>query len=383
MGATTIRRLGAARLDISLREPFGIAGGVQEIARNVLVTIELEDGTIGLGEAAPFPAFNGETQEAALDAIEAARGAVVGADARAWRIVSRDLRERIGGVGSARCAIETALFDALARSAGLPLWALFGGAATVLETDVTIPIGSVEAAAEAAARFAASGFRALKIKVGGGSLERDVERAAAAARAAPACSLRLDGNGGLSAGEALEMVERLRARGASIELFEQPVPGRDLAGLAEVAARSGVPVAADESVACAADAIAIAREGAAHVVNVKPMKAGLVEALEVAAAARVAGLGLMIGGMVESILAMSASACLAAGLGGFAFVDLDTPLWMLESPFEGGFAQRGPRLDVGAIEAGHGVTLRGHGPLIPEGRRGRAGRAGVPRPGSP
>ena len=71
--------------------------------------------------------------------------------------------------------------------------------------------------------------------------------------------------------------------------------------------------------------IKVAEARAAHVVNVKPMKAGLVEAMEIVTVARAAGLGLMIGGMVEGKMAMSASACLAAGFGGFAFVDLDTP----------------------------------------------------------
>jgi len=75
-------------LDIPLHEPFGIAGGVQEHAANLLVTVELLDGTLGFGEAAPFPAFNGETQDSARDAIEAARVAVEGVDARAWRAIA-------------------------------------------------------------------------------------------------------------------------------------------------------------------------------------------------------------------------------------------------------------------------------------------------------
>jgi L-alanine-DL-glutamate epimerase-like enolase superfamily enzyme len=82
----------------------------------------------------------------------------------------------------------------------------------------------------------------------------------------------------------------------------------------------------------------------------------VVEALAIASAARAAGLDLMIGGMIEARLAMSASACFAAGLGGFAFVDLDTPLFLATDPFAGGYAERGPRLDLGPIEAGHGVT---------------------------
>jgi hypothetical protein len=52
------------------------------------------------------------------------------------------------------------------------------------------------------------------------------------------------------------------------------------------------------------------------------------------------------------------SAHFAAGLGGFEFVDLDTPMFMAENPFEGGFAQQGARLDLGHIQAGHGVTPR-------------------------
>jgi L-alanine-DL-glutamate epimerase-like enolase superfamily enzyme len=49
--------------DVPLDEPFGIAGGTQHVAKNVLVEVRLADGTRGLGEAAPFPAVNGETQD--------------------------------------------------------------------------------------------------------------------------------------------------------------------------------------------------------------------------------------------------------------------------------------------------------------------------------
>jgi hypothetical protein len=55
---------------------------------------------------------------------------------------------------------------------------------------------------------------------------------------------------------------------------------------------------------------------------------------------------------------MSASACFAAGLGGFAFVDLDTPLFLADDPFAGGYAQRGPALDLTPIGAGHGAVPR-------------------------
>jgi L-Ala-D/L-Glu epimerase len=92
------------------------------------------------------------------------------------------------------------------------------------------------------------------------------------------------------------------------------------------------------------------------VLNIKLMKMGIAEALDVVGIARAAGLGLMIGGMVESILAMTCSACFAAGLGGFTFVDLDTPMFLAVNPFDGGFAQQGATLALDQIAMGHGVT---------------------------
>lgn len=356
---TTITRLTVEPIDIPMNKPFGIAGGAQVVAENALVTVELADGTRGFGEAAPFPAFNGETRAAAVVAAEAARGVVEGEDARAWRRIAAALRGPSAASGAARCAIETAVLDALARRARLPLWAFFGGAEHALVTDVTIPTGSIADARAEAAAWTAKGFSRLKIKVGGASTAEDVARVAAIREAAPAAELMLDGNGGLTAEAALDLLADLRARGVLPILFEQPVPGGDLAGLAEVARAGSVPVAADESVASAADVVRVASASAAQVVNIKPMKSGVAEALAIAAAARAAGLGLMIGGMVEAKIAMSLSACLAAGLGGFAFVDLDTPLFLAHQPFEGGYAQRGAHLDLTPIEAGHGAGPSG------------------------
>jgi L-alanine-DL-glutamate epimerase-like enolase superfamily enzyme len=98
-----------------------------------------------------------------------------------------------------------------------------------------------------------------------------------------------------------------------------------------------------------------------QVFNIKLMKTGIAESLAIAAIARAAGLDLMIGGMVESVLAMTTSACFAAGLGGFAFVDLDTPLFLADNPFDGGYVQTRDCLELSGIVAGHGVSPRHRG----------------------
>jgi len=353
-----IRRLDVAPLEIALREPFGISGGALKAANNVLVTVELVDGTRGFGEAAPFPAYNGETQGGALAALRNARDWIPWRDAGDWRAIGAEFRARSGaGCGAALCALETALLDAVTRRDRMPLWRHFGGAGTELETDMTVTTGSPAAAAAAARDIRRRGIRIIKVKVGGsGVMEFDLMRLDAIRDAAPESPLILDGNAGLSRADASELVRGLRRLGITPVLLEQWLPRDDLAGMRALGEETGWTVAADESVASVADARLVASERAAQVVNIKLMKAGVAEALAISAVARDSGLGLMIGGNVESILAMTVSACFAAGLGGFAFADLDTPLFLADNPFTGGYALEGGRISVAHIEAGHGVA---------------------------
>ncbi len=355
---TTIRSLTATDLDIPLHTPFGIASGVQDVARNLLVTLELADGTRGYGEVAPFTAFNGETRDSARAALLGVRTDIEGADVREWRPIAALLRERVGRAGSVRCAVETALLDALTRQAGMPLWSFFGGASTQLETDMTITTGTVDEATTAAQDILRRGIQRIKLKIGAGDPALDLERVLAVRRAAPTAPLILDGNGGYTLDTALALLEALRAHAVEIALFEQPLPRDDWQGMHTLTQHGGVLVAADESAAGVADVLRIAREGIAHVVNIKLMKQGIVEALDMVSLCRASGLGLMIGGNVETVLAMTTSACFAAGSGNVHFVDLDTPLFLAHNPFEGGFQQHGGTLDLRHIAAGHGVVPR-------------------------
>jgi L-alanine-DL-glutamate epimerase-like enolase superfamily enzyme len=248
-----------------------------------------------------------------------------------------------------------AVLDAITCRAGWPLHRFFGGAGEELETDITIVTGTGDAARRAAERAARAGFRTLKIKVGGAPLEHDIERLHEIAAAAPAAQWILDANGSLDVDAAVELVDRVgRDR---IALFEQPTPEGDVEALRSVRKRTRLLVAADESARSAEDVAELAALRAADVVNIKITKSGLVEAWDMITAARGYNLGLMIGGMVETKLAMTVSACLAAGTGGFAFVDLDTPLFMKDAPTVGGWDQDGPRISLSRIRGGHGVKV--------------------------
>jgi L-alanine-DL-glutamate epimerase-like enolase superfamily enzyme len=358
---TTITALEAEPLDIALTEPFIIATGQVEAARNVLVRITLADGTVGIGEAAPFPPSGGETQETALAAVRGMATLVVGQDAAAWRPLAARLLASFEHQATARAGVEVAILDALTRSWGVPLYQFFGGSQAQVVTDISIPIASPLHVEVLARQHTASGARTLKLKVGT-TVEEDAERVQALVAATPKARLILDGNQGYTPVAALQLLDRLARENIVPILFEQPVHRHDLEGLRFVTEHAGVPVAADEAVHTAADALRVARMGAANVVNIKLMKSGVVEALDIAAVCRAANIDLMIGAMIESRLGSAASAHFVAGLGGFTYVDLDTPMLLAEDPFTGGYTQDGVTYALDPTLAGHGVSLRS-GPL--------------------
>ena len=349
-----IARLVATRMDVPLRRPFGISRGTQEIAANVLVEMVLDGGLHGWGEGAPFPAFNGETQEQVLAACSRAQQLLVGADVNEPERVIERIAAECAAVPSAACAIETAILDCQAKLRGVSIRDLLGGAEEDLVTDMTITTGSV-GEAERDAR-ACAGFRTLKVKIGGASLDEDVRRVLAIRQVRPDARILVDANAGLSVDEAVEFAQAVAP--SQIELFEQPIPAGDWDALAEVRERTGLKIAIDESLTCVDDVTAAASHRAADAVNLKIMKSGVFEVLRIAARARAAGLMLMIGGMVETRLAMGTSAAIATGLGGFSYIDLDTPLFLAEDPFEGGYTQDGERIDLRPVRLGHGVRPR-------------------------
>lgn len=106
-------------------------------------------------------------------------------------------------------------------------------------------------------------------------------------------------------------------------LFEQPVHRDNWEGLSHVTQtakkRFGVSVAADESCRGLTDLKKIIEGGFVDVVNIKLAKTGILEALEVIELAKSSGIELMMGGMVETRLAMGFSGHLAAGLGCFRY----------------------------------------------------------------
>ena len=143
--ATRITSIEILPRDIPLREPFAIATGAQLRADVAFTRVTLEDGSVGLGEAAPFPAVSGETRDRSASVMRELAEALIGRDARKHVALEAELAERAPNEPAARAGLATGILDALARSYEAPLWALFGGAGPErITTDLTVTAGTSE-----------------------------------------------------------------------------------------------------------------------------------------------------------------------------------------------------------------------------------------------
>ncbi len=348
-------------LDSTLHIPFHISQGSIEAVQNVLVVLRDAEGCASIGEAAPFPVLTCDTQATVLPACQQLVSAMIGrTPAAALQLLHDELWPQFAQTETALVGVEIALWDLYARQLGVPLRRLWGRAELrSAETDITLPRLEAADVASFHHHFAEYQFPFYKVKVGGGSVDDDVARVMAlAACTGPGLRLSIDGNQGLTESAAALLVEKLAAHQVHPLFFEQPLAADDLAGMARLRERIAVPVCADESVRTVHDAIRVFESRAAGMVNLKFMKSGVRESLLIAELARRHGIPLMIGGMVESEIAMTASLHAVCGTGLFAVCDLDTPFFLTErftqtSPYHGRSAQL-------VLPSGNGLGLSLH-----------------------
>ncbi len=341
----------------SLNQPFRIATGQHDQLENILFTIELKDGTKGHGEAAVATHITGETVGRTLENLKIIARWLKGKRIGDYLDISTQLHERLAPNHSAVAAVEMAIFDTLTRFLNVPLWRLWASHPKRLRTDITIVIADLEETRVKARAFKAQGFRAFKIKIGR-DMDMDFKRVEAVCQMVPRSQIILDANQGYSAHQTLQFLKSLKKVGIVPDLIEQPVPKEDWDGLKQVTRESKVCVCADESASSLADALRIIKEKAAGAINIKLMKTGLVHALEISSLAHAVGVKLMIGGMMESNLSMTTSAHLAAGLGCFDFIDLDTPFFIKDEVAHNPFLSHDGIYDLSEVKRGIGIIPR-------------------------
>lgn len=330
---------------IPLITPFKTALRTVTQIENVVVKVMTDSAFIGYGGAAPTAAITGETLASIIGAIEHIRDHLVGMELEISELVFQRLNSCLVGNNSAKAAVDMAIYDLLAKGMDVPLYQLLGGRANTIETDKTVSIDTPEKMAAESKGHVQSGFRVLKIKVGGDP-EQDILRLQSVQDTVGAdIKIRIDANQGWSAKDAVRVGKELEARQLNIELMEQPVAARDFAGLRYVRDHLAMPVVADESVFSPQDALELVSMRAVDGLNIKLMKCGgIYNALKIAAIAEAAGIPCMVGSMMESHLSVGAAAHFAASRTIVKQFDLDAPLFCGVNPVVGGMTYEGAKV---------------------------------------
>lgn len=355
MSSFSIKKVLVWPLQATLHQPFRIATGVHDHLENIFVSIELADGSKGYGEAAVATHITGETIEDTLKNLQACAPWLEGQAATDYLKISAHLHERLSSNHCALAAVEMALFDALTRSLRIPLWRLWGTKPQRLHSDITMVIASLEETREKAQHFYKQGFRSFKIKIGNDQ-DLNFQRIQAVKKSVRRSKIILDTNQSSTALETVSFIKALNRVGIVPDLLEQPVPKEDWEGLQKIGRDTKVCVCADESASTLENVITLIKKKMVGAINIKLMKTGLVHALEISHWAKAHDMKLMIGGMLESNLAMTASAHMAAALGCFDFIDLDTPFFIKGEVPRNPFLSDDGIYDLSTVKAGIGIT---------------------------
>ena len=285
----------------------------------VIVELRLANGAIGIGEAATLggPRWSEESVEAIKANIDTYLApALLGMSADRFEVAGATMDAAAKRNNAAKAAIETAMFDAVGRTLGVPAALLLGGVVRdrvpVLWTLASGDLG--QEIEEAEKKLAARLHNTFKIKIGAMSPQDDLARLRRLATALEGrASLIVDANQAWDETTSVRCLPVLAELG--VKLVEQPLPAWDIAGMARVRARSAVPLMADECVFSPQEMLIVAAAGAADVISLKLVKhGGMLNLRKVAAVAEAAGIGLYGGCLLESSVGAAAHLQAFAGL---------------------------------------------------------------------
>ena len=326
------------------------------VSEGHVLRIASDDGheAFGYASATPHMGSTAGTLKAELDLF---RPRVVGRDPRCIEAILIDLDKALRGAQQAKAAVDCALHELVARSLGVPLHVLFGGA--VRDAVPILRILAIKTPAEMATqaqKLVDKGYRYLKIKVHG-DVEEDVARVAAIRRQVGAdVRLTIDANQSYTTKDAITALNRMAEH--RIDLCEQPVDADDIEGLALVTRSVPVTVEADEAAGSLRAVYELVSRRAVDAVSLKiPKLGGLRNTLAAARLCEAAHIRYRLGAAVGSRLLAAQALHLACALPGVDYAcELAEFDRLLDDPFEGLDPQDGMlRLPDGP---GSGVRLK-------------------------
>ena len=247
-----VTRVETRCVTVKLDKPIGSALGQLHSFGCILVFVHCDSGIVGENliftlNARRTRVLQSMVEEMADLIIGRDAGHIAGFWARAWRDINFLGHKGVPVVGIS--ALDGALWDALGKMSNLPIYRILGGAQDRVPVyhsgGLWLSSSDKELFAEAE-RFAAAGFRAMKMRLGSPEPATDVARVRAVRTAiGPKIKLMADANQGLTESQAIRLGRALEE--FDLTWFEEPLPAWDLDGLARVAAALDTPIASGET----------------------------------------------------------------------------------------------------------------------------------------
>ncbi|RJQ51536.1 MAG: mandelate racemase/muconate lactonizing enzyme family protein [Desulfobacteraceae bacterium] len=286
-----IVELKAYPISVPVPEDRQVSLGIGRMIKRdaVVVRVKTESGLIGYGES-----HHGRCPGAVAHIVNTTlHDLVKGMDAAdVVGIWARIYKMQLGshGMGAACClamsGIDTALWDIRGKAVGWPIYRLLGGSRRAIPAyagGVSLGFQTPESLAEEAGEKVASGFRAVKLRVGD-SPERDIERVSAVREAFPALSILTDANTGYTLDDArllLPVFDSLR-----IGWLEEPFPAHDFRAYAAASVYGTTPLALGENTYTRFEFNRIIEDGHVRILQPDIAKTGgITEGVRIAAAA--------------------------------------------------------------------------------------------------
>jgi L-alanine-DL-glutamate epimerase-like enolase superfamily enzyme len=288
----------ATRVRIPNKQVYKMSLGAHESLQSVLVRVYTDGGIVGVGEAHQgVPSYTPETIDTMHAVITNVYGpCLIGRELEGLEALHAALTAVRKGNNFARCAVEMALFDALARSWGRSICEVLGGPVRrQMQLAIVMGIDEPEALAAKAADLVKSGYRTIKVKIGTRDIQNDLSCVRAVRKSVgDEIAIRVDANAGYELSDALVIARGLADLG--LEHLEQPVRRDDVSGMACLRQLGAVNLLADESVETPEDAHRLILAGAADAIKIKVSKVGgYINARKIIDIAEAAGVRIIIG----------------------------------------------------------------------------------------
>lgn len=307
-----IEKVEVYKVDVPWRQKYTTSYSTFQSVEHIFVKIVTDDGIAGYGDVTSLPFFTGENTGTIVEAVKALGPVIKGHNPFDLEKISSLMDKNLKYNNTAKAVIDFALYDILGKSIGQNSIALIGGRyRDRISLSWSLSSGKPDQVAAEAEEMVAKGFDTVNLKVGANP-DDEIEALKKVRKVVgDKINVRADANGAFSRMQAIHFIKRIED--CNLQYLEQPVPGWDIDGMAEIRRQVNVRLSADESIFYLHNAVEVIHKGAADIFALKVAKmGGIRKVMQIATIAEAANIPCMMNSNFELDLGVAAGSIVAA-----------------------------------------------------------------------